>query len=160
MKTFTETIEVSTNGKPEYIDITDKAKKIVEKSGIKSGIVVVFLMHTSCGIVIQEKCDALLQDFWDMYDKMAPKEPDDLHKPDSKRFYHHPDPNSPLRQKDPNYMYLNGHSHLRAYFLTPSITFPVIDGKMHMSWTQTLFFVELDETRVRTRKITVHVIGE
>jgi len=160
MKSHTEVISISSEGKPEFIDITKKVKDIVSKSGIRTGIAVAYISHASAGIVVQEKDPALQQDFWDMYNKLFPKEEDDIHKPDSKRLYHHPDPNSPLRLTNPDYMYLNAHSHLRNYFLSPSITFPIVDGKITTGEFQTIFFVELDETRVRTRKITVHVIGE
>lgn len=160
MKACTQVISISSQGKAEFIDITDKVRDIVAKSGVRTGLAVVYLGHSSCGIVVQEKDPALQRDFWDLYDKLFPKEEGDLHTSDVKRLYHHPDPNSPLRQTNPDYMYLNAHSHLRSYFLSPSLTFPVIGGKMLIGDFQTLFFVELDETRVRTRRMTVHVVGE
>jgi len=148
MKAYTEVISISSNGKPEFIDVTDRVKDIVSESGVKTGIAVIYISHASAGIVVQEKDPELQRDFWDMYNKLFPKEEGDFHKPDSKRLYHHPDPNSPLRLAHRDYLYLNAHSHLRAYFLSPSITFPVVDGKMVIGQFQTLFFVELDETRV------------
>jgi thiamine phosphate synthase YjbQ (UPF0047 family) len=160
MKTCTQVVSISSQGKAEFIDITDKVEEIVAKSGVKAGIAVVYLGHSSCGIVVQEKDPALQRDFWDVYEKLFPKEEAHLYRSDVKKLYHHPDPNSPLRHTNPDYMYLNAHSHLRAYFLPPSLTFPVIDGRMLIGDFQTLFFVELDETRVRTRRITVHVVGE
>jgi thiamine phosphate synthase YjbQ (UPF0047 family) len=160
MKACTRVISISSHGKAEFIDITDKVRDIVAISGVKTGITVVFTGHSSCGIVVQEKDPALQRDFWDLYEKLFPKEEEDLHTNDVKRLYHHPDPSSPLRHTNPDYMYLNAHSHLRAYFLPPSLTFPVVDSKMLIGDFQTLFFVELDETRVRTRRITVHVLGE
>jgi thiamine phosphate synthase YjbQ (UPF0047 family) len=159
MKVCTQVTSVSSQGRAEFIDIMDRVRDIVAKSDVRAGLAVVYLGRSSYGIVVQEKGPALQKDFWDIYNKLFPKEEGDMYVNDVKKLYPHPDPNSPLRHTNPDCMYLNAHSHLRAYFLPPSLTFPVVNGKMLIGDFQTLFFVELDETRVRTRKITVHVVG-
>jgi secondary thiamine-phosphate synthase enzyme len=124
----------STNGEIDFVDLTDEVQEIVNKSGIKSGLVHVFAPHATGILVLTENDYALLNDIKAFLEETAPK----------RRGYQHPS---------------NAHSHLRSMLLPPDKTLPVIDGRVEFGTWQSLLFVETD-VYPRKRTVIIQVLGE
>jgi len=139
MSTHYDEINVKTDGEVDIIDITDDIQKIISKSKIKSGIVCVYVKGSTATLTTIEYEPGLMKDLPRALQKIAPK---------GDHYDHHE-----TWHDD------NGHSHVRASLMGPSITVPIKDGKLiHGTWQQVVF-VELD-TRPRDRSIIVQIVGE
>ena len=134
MKVFNESLRLSTRGEIDFIDISDMVQDVVEKSGVKNGIVHVFTPHATGVLILTEYEPSLLADIKNTLEKLVPKH----------GAYAHPS---------------NAHSHLRSMLLSPDKTLPVIDGQIAFGTWQSLVFVETD-VHPRQRTIVVQVLGE
>jgi secondary thiamine-phosphate synthase enzyme len=135
----TSDIELQTEGEENILDITSKVSEIVRFSGLQSGIVVVFTKGSTGALTTIEYEPGLLEDFPEMLDRVASKSFEYKHE----RMWHDG----------------NGHSHIRAALIGPSITVPFVAGRLTLGTWQQIVFVELD-TRPRTRRLIVQIIGE
>jgi secondary thiamine-phosphate synthase enzyme len=139
MSAHYDEINVQTNGEVDIIDITNDIQKVVNKSKIKSGIVCVFVKGSTGSLTTIEYEPGLMKDLPRALEKIAPK----------KDYYNHHE----TWHDD------NGHSHVRASLMGPSVTLPIKDGKLlHGTWQQ-FVFVELD-TQPRDRNLIVQIVGE
>jgi len=139
MSVFYDEINVKTNGEVDIVDITDDIQKIVKKSKLNTGITCVFVPGSTGTITTIEYEPGLMKDLPRALEKIAPK----------KDYYNHHE----TWHDD------NGHSHVRASLMGPSITIPIKNGKIiHGTWQQ-IVFVELD-TSPRNRNLIVEIIGE
>ncbi len=138
MKVHTGEINLSTKGEVDIIDITGEVSKIVEESGVKNGIATVFCVGSTCAISTVEYEPGLLKDIPEALERLFPK----------KMYYHH----------EETWHDGNGHSHVRATFLKPDLTVPVVDGKLTLGTWQQIVFIELDVRR-RSRRVLVQVLG-
>ena len=139
MSVYYDEINVKTEGEVDIIDVTGDIQKIISKSKIKSGIVCVFVKGSTATLTTIEYEPGLMKDFPRALQKIAPK---------GEHYDHHE-----TWHDD------NGHSHVRASLMGPSITVPIKDGQLiHGTWQQVVF-VELD-TRPRDRAIIVQIVGE
>ena len=134
MKVFNEKIFFSTKGEIELIDLTDKVDQVVQKSGIKNGLIHVFAPHATGVLILTEHEPNLDNDVKDFLKKIIPKD----------GGYRHPS---------------NAHSHLRSMLLSPDKTLPIIDGQLILGTWQSLVFVETD-IYPRQRTIIIQVLGE
>ncbi len=139
MSTYNETIAFETKGDCDMIDITYKITKSVIQSGLKTGICTVFCTGSTGSITTIEYEDGLLKDFPEAMERLAPKDA---------VYEHH------LRWRDGN-----GHSHVRASILGPSLTVPFVNGKLTLGTWQQITFVDFDN-KPRSRKLEVLIIGE
>ena len=126
------TIEVRTGGNQDIVDITDAVRDVVRGSGVREGICLVFSMHTTAGITINENAD--------------PDVKSDLIAGLSRAF--------PVRD-DYRHMEGNSHSHLRTSCVGPSQTLIVSQGDLVLGTWQGLFLCEFDGPR--TRRVAVKV---
>ena len=139
MSVFYDEINIETNGEVDIVDITGDIQKIINKSKIKDGIICVFVPGSTGTITTIEYESGLMKDLPRALQKIAPK---------GEHYDHHE-----TWHDD------NGHSHVRASLMGPSITIPVKNGKLiHGTWQQ-IVFVELD-TRPRKRNLNVQIVGE
>ena len=139
MSVHYDEINVRTKGEVDIIDITGDTQKIVGKSKIKDGIACIFVPGSTGTLTTIEYEPGLMKDLHRALQKIAPK---------GEHYDHHETWNDD-----------NGHSHVRASLMGPSITVPIKNGKMlHGTWQQ-IVFVELD-TRPRDRNIIVQIVGE
>jgi secondary thiamine-phosphate synthase enzyme len=141
MKHFTETITFATDEHLQFIDITDKVKATLAKSGVTKGILNVYSNHTTASIKINERCERLQKDMEKLLDAIAPRENE----------YQHDTATIDGRE--------NAHSHLMSLVLNSSETMPVAYGKLHIGEWQSVFFIELDGPR-HWREVFVSVMGE
>lgn len=141
MKAIVEKIELVSKKHFELTDISNQVNKIVEKSGLKNGIIHVYTQHTTSAIKINENEAELLKDFEKLLNQLIP----------SGKGYGHD--KSPVDDRK------NAHSHLRSFFMSASETIPLIDKKMMLGTWQKIFFIELDGPRDK-RTVIVQVLGE
>lgn len=132
-------IQLKTNGEPDIIDVTKDVETQVKRSGIRSGLVTVFVTGSTGAITTIEFEPGLLKDLPDAMERFAPKDA---------TYDHH------LRWQDGN-----GHSHVRASIIGPSLTIPIINGQMPLGTWQQIVFLELD-VRPRQRRLIIQALGE
>jgi secondary thiamine-phosphate synthase enzyme len=121
------------------IDITQAVEETVSKSGMKTGICTIFCTGSTGSITTIEYEDGLLKDFPEAMERLAPKDA---------IYEHH------LRWRDGN-----GHSHVRASILGPSLTVPFVNRKLTLGTWQQITFLDFDN-RPRSRSLEVVIIGE
>jgi secondary thiamine-phosphate synthase enzyme len=139
MTVITKTTSINTRGENDMIDITGQTSKAVEESKLKDGIVTVFVPGSTAAITTIEYEPGLAQDFPGMLSRIAPKDIE----------YEH----------DNTWHDGNGHSHVRASLIGPSLTIPFKDGVLTLGTWQQVVLLEID-TRKRERKIILQIIGE
>lgn len=139
MAVITKTIQVKSKGENDIIDITQHATKVVKESKIKKGNVTFFVSGSTAAITTIEYESGLLGDFPKMLSRIAPQGIE----------YDHEN-----RWHDGN-----GHSHVKASLLGPSLTVPFTDGRLLLGTWQQIVLVELD-TRNRERNLVAQIIGE
>ncbi len=131
---------------PSFRDITEEVRAIVHQSGVGFGQVSVFSQHTTAAIILQEHEPLLLDDLRDRLITWAPPE----------IYYRHNDfdiRTVNMHENEPE----NGHSHVQHMMLGTSETIPVLSGDLHIGEYQSIFLVELDESR--DRRVSVTVLG-
>ena len=139
MPVRTSTIELSTRGNADVVDITDRVRSALKESGLSDGIGCVFCPGATGGVTTIEYEPGCVADLQRLFDELAP----------AGRDYEHE-----RRWGDGN-----GHSHLRAALLGPSLSFPFADGAPLLGTWQQIIFVDFDN-RARTRKVHVQLVGE
>jgi len=136
--TFSETISVNTKGFSDIIDITSQVTQAVDRSGIEDGLVTVFCPGSTGAVTSIEYESGVLSDFQKAIEKLAP----------SNIPYEH----------DRRWGDGNGFSHVRAAFMKPSLTIPLIQGRLTLGTWQQIVFIDFDNRR-RHREMLVHVLG-
>ena len=137
--TYQQQIDVTTRGHGDMCDLTEEVSKAVRASGIRSGTVNVFNVGSTAVVGTIEFEPGLERDLPAILDKLIPPS----------RSYGHE-----LAWQDGN-----GHSHLQASLLGPSLTVPIADGKLILGTWQQIFHLECD-VRGRRRAVVVTVIGD
>ena len=136
----TAKITLESNGNCDIIDVTDRVKKAVAKSAITDGAAVLFNIGSTAGLTTVEYEPGLVKyDIEAAFERIAPE----------KGVYEH----------EKTWHDDNGHSHVRASLLGPSLNIPIIDGELTLGTWQQIILVEFD-TRPRTRTIICQIIGE
>lgn len=130
---------VKSTGDGECIDLTDDVTRELRESGIASGIVTVFVKHTTAAVTIIENESGLLNDYKVWWERMAPKDYD---------YRHH------LVEGENN-----GHAHVRASTVGPSVVVPFTDQCMTLGTWQRVVMMDFD-TRPRQREVVLQLIGE
>lgn len=135
----TGSIELSTKGFCDIHDITHQVESQIRESGILNGIVTVFAPGATGAVTTIEYENGLVNDFSEFWEKLLPQGAN----------YHH----------DKRWGDGNGFSHLRASLLGPSLTVPLVEGRMTLGTWQQIIFVDFDN-RSRSRQIVCQVMGE
>lgn len=129
-----KTLQFSTRGEIQFIDLTENVKDAVSESGITDGFVHVFAPHATGILILTENDPALLKDLERLLRELVP----------DGRTYNHPS---------------NAHAHLRSALFPPDKTIPVVKGQIEFGTWQSLFFVETD-VYPRNRTVIVQTVGE
>jgi secondary thiamine-phosphate synthase enzyme len=132
-------IGVSTTGHGDMHDITDQVARIVQESGIQTGTVHVFNVGSTASIGTIEFEPGLERDLPEILDRLMPPSRDYGHE----QTWHDG----------------NGHSHLQATMLGPSLTVPVAGGQPVLGTWQQIFHLECD-VKPRRREVVVTVLGD
>ncbi|MFP4520593.1 MAG: secondary thiamine-phosphate synthase enzyme YjbQ [Fibrobacterota bacterium] len=127
---------MATHEREALYDITGEVKAVVKQSGLKNGIVNIYVRGATAAVMIQENWDRSVQtDVVNLMRKIIPNGVWEHDKQDG-----------------------NGDSHLKAGIVGPSETVPVIDGSPGLSTWQDIFLCEFDGPR-QTREIAVTIIS-
>ena len=137
--THQQQLNLSTTGHGDMHDLTAKIAAIVAASGVRTGTVHVFNVGSTAAIGAIEFEPGLQKDLPAMFDKLIPPSRDYGHE----QAWHDG----------------NGHSHLQATLLGPSLTVPVADGKLVLGTWQQIVHLECD-VRARKRTVVVTVYGD
>ena len=138
MRVVTGTIELSSHGDADIVGISDDVAEAVRRTGLRDGTVTIFVPGATGAVTTLEFEPGVVHDFQEMLDQITP--------PD--RHYVH---NDNLRDG-------NGHSHVRAGLVGPSITVPFVEGRLTLGRFQTVVFCDFD-ARPRERRLIVQVMG-
>ncbi len=139
MPIFTDTINLDTRGNTDIQDITAHAQRVVSNYGMDEGQILLFVPGSTGGLTTVEYEPELLKDLPEAFEKLAP----------SNRRYHH----------DDTWGDGNGHSHVRASLIGPSLTIPFSNGKLILGTWQQIIFIDFDN-KARSRSIIAQVVGE
>lgn len=136
----TEQIKVSTKGNCDIINITDPVGRAITHSRLSNGTVTVFNVGSTAGITTVEFEPGLVhRDLAEAFERIAPQS----------EYYEH----------EQTWHDDNGHSHVRASLLGPSLAVPFVDGELTLGTWQQIILVDFD-TRARTRTVICQIIGE
>ena len=139
MTVKTLSISLSTQGNADIRDITEQVAKNILQSGLKNGTATIFCPSATSALTTIEYENGAVRDLRRLFDEIIP--------PD--REYAHNE-----RWHDGN-----GHSHVRATLLGPSLTIPFVDGQLTLGTWQQIVYVDFDN-RARKRTLIVQIIGE
>jgi secondary thiamine-phosphate synthase enzyme len=139
MTVKTLSLSLNTNGNADIRDITDQVARQVRQSGLHHGTVTIFCPSSTSGLTTIEYESGALSDLRRLFDEVIPPT----------REYAHNE-----RWHDGN-----GHSHLRAALLGPSLTIPFVDGQLTLGTWQQIIYVDFDN-RPRQRRLVLQLIGE
>jgi len=138
-KVVTKSFEMGSRGEDDMIDITKEVREAVDSGKLSSGIATVFVVGSTAAVTTIEFEPGLAKDFPKALDRVVPK--------------------GVAYEHDKRWHDGNGHSHVKASLVGPSLTVPVVGGDLALGEWQQLVVAEFD-TRPRTRKIIVQLIGE
>jgi len=146
MKVVNQVINLSTQARLDFIDLTGKIKALVKKSAVKNGVVNIQSLHTTMAVIIQEAEPLLIGDLKKTLEKIAPHTAQYVHDNFEIRTVNM----NPNERK-------NGHSHCKCLFLTPNVMLNICQEKLQIGRWQSVFAVELDGSR--ERKVSVQIMG-
>jgi secondary thiamine-phosphate synthase enzyme len=139
MKVVSDTIKLQTEGEGDMIDMTSQLSNIVKESKIKNGTVTIFVLGSTAAVTTIEYESGLIHDFPVMLSRIVPKGIE----------YEH----------DNTWHDGNGHSHVRSSLIGPSMTIPIIHGKLTLGTWQQVVLLEMD-TRSRNRTVILQIMGK
>ena len=165
MTTHHDNFEIDTETRPSFNDVTARVKNVIENSGIKNGIVVVYSQHTTCSIIIQEDSidttyngtKFVFQDLLDVFQAIIPeckKEGQFMH-PGPKCVEHSMDEFGEEASQT-----LNTDAHLRSSLMGRSESIPLVEGILQLGEHGHIYFADFDGTRPRKRMVQVQLVGE
>ncbi|RJP64140.1 MAG: YjbQ family protein [Ignavibacteriales bacterium] len=137
MKTQTEYLWFNTKNHREYINITGEVEKVLLKSGINEGMILVSAMHITAGVYVNDAEQGLIQDIDEWLEKLAPFNPN---------YRHH------RTGED------NGDSHLKSLLIHHEVIVPVTNGKLDLGPWQQIYYAEFDGQR--RKRLVIKVMGE
>lgn len=138
MTVITKTIKIKSKKEGELIDITKETKQAIHDSKVNEGIVTIFVSGSTAALTTIEYEPGLLEDFPKMLQRVAP---DDIEYGHEKMWHDG-----------------NGHSHVKASLIGPSLTIPFTNKQLMLGTWQQIVLVECD-TRGRQRNLILQIIG-
>lgn len=133
-------VQIGTRGNCHVLNITEEVGEVVAGSGLKAGVVTLFNIGSTAGITTTEYEPGLVnQDIEAAFERLAPEA----------GYYEH----------EKTWHDDNGHSHVRASLLGPSLSVPFTEGRLTLGTWQQIILVDFD-TRPRNRTVVCQMIGE
>jgi len=139
MSIQTRSISLGTQGNADIQDITNQLSQIIGDSGLVNGTVTLFTPSATSALTTIEYESGCVSDLQRLFDEIV----------DPDRHYAHN-----ARWGDGN-----GHSHVRAALLGPSLSIPFVDHRLTLGTWQQVIFIDFDN-RQRRRELVVQIIGE
>jgi secondary thiamine-phosphate synthase enzyme len=137
LKSATEYLWFNTETARAYVNITVEVERIVQKSGVREGLVLVSAMHITAGVYVNDAESGLIEDIDKWLEGLAPFRPDYKH--------HHTGET-------------NGDAHLKSLLIHHEVIVPVTDGRLDFGPWQQIYYAEFDGRR--RKRVVVKVIGE
>ena len=134
---FTEYLWFNTTKRREFIRITDDIARIVAKSGIVDGMVLVSAMHITAAVYVNDWEDGLISDFDEWLERLAPA---------GRPYRHH------QTGED------NADAHLKRTLMGHQVILPITNGKLDLGPWEQVFYAEFDGQR--KKRVVVKVMGE
>jgi secondary thiamine-phosphate synthase enzyme len=126
--------EVQTGARTQFVNITSEVRKIVRAGGVRDGICIVFVPHTTAGVCINEAADPdVVHDVANAFAKLVPE----------RGGYAHAEGNS--------------DAHIKSIVTGASVQIPVTGGELYLGTWQGVFFCEYDGPR--SRRVAVQIVG-
>lgn len=135
---FHTTIVRDTRGNGHTIDITPDLQSAIRESGVQEGMAVLFVVGSTAGLTTMEFEPGLVSDLQRAFESIAPANAPYAHE---------------ARWGDDN-----GHAHVRASLLGPSLSVPIVQGRATLGTWQQVVLVDFD-TRPRQRQVVVQILG-
>jgi secondary thiamine-phosphate synthase enzyme len=132
-------VRLNTRGHADMHDLTAQAEHIVTEAGLQSGTATLFTPSSTSALTTIEFEPGALDDLRRALDEIAP----------SGRDYFH----------NRKWGDGNGHAHVRAALLGPSLTIPIVEGRLALGTWQQVVFIDFD-VRPRQREVIVQLVGE
>lgn len=136
---YAASIELQSQAHGQVQDITAAVAQVVRDSGLQGGLITVFCPSATSGVTTIEFEEGAVRDLQRLFDEIVSPNREYMHN---------------LRWGDGN-----GHSHVRAALLGPSLTIPFINGRMTLGTWQQIVFIDFDN-RPRVRRLVIQVMGE
>ena len=136
MATYTDYLWFNTKKRQQFVRITDEVEKIVTKSGVDDGFVLVSAMHITAGVYVNDWEDGLIHDFQVWLEKLAPSGLD---------YRHH------RTGED------NADAHLKRTLMGHQVMLPITGGKLDLGPWEQVFYAEFDGRR--RKRVVVKVMG-
>jgi secondary thiamine-phosphate synthase enzyme len=137
MKFHTQYLTFHTKKHRAYVHITPQIESILEKSGVKEGMVLVSAMHITAGVYVNDNESGLIEDIDEWLERLAPF---------WEKYKHHATGET------------NGDSHLKALLIHHEVILPITAGKLDLGPWQRVFYAEFDGQR--DKRVIVKVMGE
>ena len=137
MRFVTEYLWFNTARRREYVHITDQVADIVQRSGIREGMVLVSAMHITAGVFVNDNESGLLRDIDQWLEHLAPADP---------AYRHH------ATGED------NADAHLKSMLVHHEVILPITNGQLDLGPWQAVFYAEFDGQR--RKRVIVKVMGE
>jgi secondary thiamine-phosphate synthase enzyme len=135
----TGSIQLSTNGNADVNDITAQIAQVVNESEIRNGTVTIFCPSSTSALTTIEYENGCVSDLQRLFNEIIPQ---------NREYAHN------ARWHDGN-----GHSHIRAALLGPSLTIPFVEGGLTLGTWQQVIYVDFD-VRSRHRELVLQIMGE
>ena len=132
-------LQLQTRGHGDIVDITPQVRAVVAESGLRSGIVTVFVAGSTAGVTTVEYELGLVADLQAAFERVAPQGLE----------YRH----------DQRWGDGNGYAHVRASLLGASLVVPVAEGRLLLGTWQQIVVIDFDN-RPRHREVVLHIMGE
>jgi secondary thiamine-phosphate synthase enzyme len=138
--THADRFQIATQGNTQIVDVTAPVVRVLGASGIQQGLLVVFVVGSTAGLTTTEAEPGLMTH-------------------DLKAFFERVAPEGANYQHEATWNDDNGHAHVRAALLGPSLTVPVVAGRLTLGTWQQIVLLDFD-TRPRQREVVVQIVGE
>ncbi|MFQ6095544.1 MAG: secondary thiamine-phosphate synthase enzyme YjbQ [Candidatus Bathyarchaeia archaeon] len=142
MKFYVRNVPVRTGKKLEILDVTSDVDRIVEESGVKDGLVNLWVPHSTAAIAVNEHDTDLWEDILSTLGRLVPVKAD----------YRHNAKYGWIAREQ------NAHAHILNCMIKPDVAVPLQGGRLQLGTWQSILFIELDGPR--SRSIRVQVMGE
>lgn len=135
---ITKTIKLQTQGFNDIVNITPRVLSVLEDSPVANGLICVFCPGSTGSVTTIEYESGVLYDLKKALERIAPSD-------------------IPYRH-DERWRDGNGFSHVRAALMKPSLTIPLVSGRLTLGTWQQIVFIDFDN-RKRSRELVVQIIG-
>ena len=139
MTVITTSLSLSTRGNADVHDITDQVAGAVAQTGLKGGVVTIFCPSSTSALTTIEYEPGCVSDLRRLFDEIVP-------------------PNRPYAH-EAAWGDGNGHSHMRAALLGPSLSVPFVGGRLTLGTWQQIIYLDFD-VRPRRRELVFQIVGE